>query len=101
MFRETLNYDSFNKTYDVDISQALSVLSPADLEPSFLMFQPFIKFSFIYLWTSGPKTYSLESDNWNCIVHIPVESKPGVVSGSNSVLSYCITFMSVNCHFRL
>lgn len=43
MFRETLNYDSFKITRVAAVSQALSVLSVADLEPSAVVFQPFIK----------------------------------------------------------
>lgn len=59
MFRETLNYDSFKKTYVADVSQALRIFFLADWEPSSLIFQLYIKFSFIFLWTSGHKTYNL------------------------------------------
>lgn len=72
MFRETLNCDSFKKTYVVDISQALSVLSLA--KPGSLMFQPFIKFSFylsldywtpnsqLRVWQLGTISYTLLQD---------------------------------------
>lgn len=98
MFKETLNYDSFNKTHAVDVSQALGVLSLAVLEPSFLMLQPFIKF--FYLSLDSP-THNLQLRVWwsgTLIGHIPVGSNPGVVSGSNSLLSYQIIFLRVNCH---
>lgn len=108
MFRETLNYDSFKITRVAAVSQALSVLSVADLEPSAVVFQPFMKQPVIFLWTSGPRVYRLESGDCvlyikihNCILYTTVGSKPDVTSGNNSVMSYCIILMSVNCHFRL
>lgn len=61
---------ALKKTYVVAVPQALSVLCLADLGCCSLMFQPFIKFSFILLWTSGRRMYSLESGLWKLyLVH--------------------------------